>query len=54
LLHRKECKGDGISHHILWITPFIMKLDVFVTFTAGIITDNGKNTTDFLIFSTGN
>ncbi len=31
-----------------------MKLDVFVTFTAGIITDNGKNSTDFLIFSTGN
>ncbi len=31
-----------------------MKLDVFVTFIAGIITDNGKNTTDFLNFSTGN
>lgn len=46
-------KRDGISLHILWVTPFIMKLDVFVTFTAGLITDNQKNTTDFLIFLPG-
>ncbi len=47
-------KRDEVSLHSLWITPFFMGLDVFITLADGFITDNQKNTTDFLIFSTGN